>query len=422
MTAKAYKYKTLILTALVALGCGSALGQDVSVTVSNPASGNAVVKASVNTKSIVAKANVLSKNLELTLGDLGTDISSEVADLAPKIVASATSMLSDIKVDVNTDSAGFSNSGDAQGFRSEKSKSYSKSYPLDGNDRIKLVNQYGRIQVNTWDQHQIKVDVQIKVQAEDDATAQKLLDGVQIHDSKDGDDVTFRTEIERFGSSWKLFNFGNNDKHKVEINYTVYMPAKNDLDVENSYGAINLPDLSGKVKISCSYGAVSAQNLNGPSNEIEGSYGSVKAGWVSGAKLDYSYGNVELDGCNTLKADMSYGSFKLHKLTGTGEFDISYVGGFKIEELSDSFKRLKVDASYSGVAVGTDGAGSFNFDITTTYGGFDYNPSKTTITSKNPPDGSKHIGPTRNYKGHTGRDGSDASVNIHTSYGGVDFN
>jgi hypothetical protein len=64
---------------------------------------------------------------------------------------------------------------------------------------------------------------------------------------------------------------------------------------------------------------------------------------------------------------------------------------------------------------------NFEFDITTSYGGFNYNSDKVTITSKTPPDGSKHIGTTRNYKGHVGKGGSDAQVNIQTSYGGVNF-
>jgi hypothetical protein len=80
-----------------------------------------------------------------------------------------------------------------------------------------------------------------------------------------------------------------------------------------------------------------------------------------------------------------------------------------------------VNSSYSGVSLGVPGGNNFDFDITTSYGGFNYNDDKVTITSKTPPDGSKHIGPTRNYKGHFGKEGAEAQVNIHTNYGGVNF-
>ena len=428
MTAKVYKCALTVAAVFFAAG-SACFAQDVSVSVNlSSGSGNATVKAKVKTKDIEAKAKSFGNDIELSLNNLGTDLSNQLTKLAPKIESAVSDIVSDIDINVSTDGDSYSHSNGNKGNQSndvggkyEKSKTYSKSYPIDGNDRIKLVNQYGKIMVTTWDRKEVKVDVVIKAQAEDEGSAQKLLDGVHIGDGKDGDEVTFRTSIDRVGGGWKFWDFGNNKKHKVEINYTVYMPAHTDLSVEDSYGGIELPDLSGRVKISSSYGSVNAQDLSNPNNEIEGSYGSLRVGSMGGARLDYSYGSVEIDACGPLKADLSYGSFKMGKLSGPGEFDISYVGGFKIAELGDNFKKLKVDASYSSVALGVPASNNFNFDITTTYGGFDYSDGKVTVTSKNPPDGAKHIGPTRNYKGHYGRDGSDAVVNIHTSYGGVNI-
>ena len=422
MTAKIYKSLLVAVAAFLMAGT-ACYAQDTSVSVNlSASSGSLKVKAKVKKKAIEIEAKSFSKDLELSLNNLGADISNQVDKLTPKIEAAVNDLVSDVDVSVSTDGNNYSYSYTSpDGGKYEKSKTYSKTYPVDGNDRIKLSNQYGKIQVNTWDRHEVKVDVLIKAQAEDEGAAQKLLDGVHISDGKDGGEVNFRTEIDRIGGGFRFWDFGNNKKHKVEIDYTVYMPAKTDLNVEDSYGGIELPDLSGKVKISTSYGSVSAQNLSNPNNEIEGSYGSLRAGSIGGAKLDFSYGSVDIDACGGLKADLSYGSFKLGKLSGPGEFDISYVGGFKIEELAGDFKKLKVDDSYSSVALGVPGSNNFNFDITTTYGGFNYDDGKVTITSKNPPDGAKHIGPTRNYKGHFGRDGSDGIVNIQTSYGGVSF-
>jgi hypothetical protein len=378
--------------------------------------------------------NHLVNNILVKVGDITSKVDFEVngneknidINVDPKIDLQLGGLLKNLNLDIDPDvHLNFSDDGNnqdnGQGYRVEKSKSYSKSYPIDGNDKIKLSNQYGRITVNTWDRHEIKVDVQIKAQAEDDGTAQKLLDGVQIRDSKSGDLVSFRTSIEPSNnSSWKIWEWGDKKKHKVEINYTVYMPAKTDLNVEDSYGGIELPDLAGKVKISCSYGSVQAQNLSNPADDIEGSYGSLKVASVNGARLDYSYGSVEMDECNNLKADLSYGSFKLGKLKGTADLDLSYMGGTKIEEMSAGFKRLNVNASYSGLSVGVPGNNNFDFDVTTTYGGFNYSDDKVTITSKTPDD-SKHYSSTKNYKGHFGKGGSEAQVSVHSTYGSVSF-
>jgi len=413
-------YKPVLAVGMAVL-CLTANGfaQDVAVSVNTSQSGDVSVKAKVKTKELKRKLDAFSKNLSASLDNLGTNISNNVDDLVNGIVANTTNI--DVQVSGSGNSYSYDNSGDDNSRSSVREKTYTKSYPIDGNDRIKLSNQYGRIVVNTWDQHQIKVDVHIRAEADNDGDAQKLIDGVQINDSKDGDQVSFRTQIERNNSSWKLWNFGGNKKHKIEIDYNVYMPARTDLNVEESYGSIQLPDLGGKVKISSSYGSVSVQNLSNWSNEIEGSYGSLKVGSMNGGRVDFSYGSVDVDECTNLKADLSYGSFKLGKLKGVGELNLSYVGGVKIDELAASFKKLNIDASYCSVAMGVPGGNNFDFDITTSYGGFSYNDDKVIITSKTPADGSKHIGSTRNYKGHFGREGSDAQIMIHTSYGGVNF-
>ncbi|MDB4902598.1 MAG: hypothetical protein JWQ63_1879 [Mucilaginibacter sp.] len=420
MIVKIFKYTLLVLIPLLTSQVGFA--QEINTSKQNVSQQNTNdidinFKLNINdlVKNLVVKVNEIAPKIELGLKDYEKDLNFNVTS---KIDLG----LSDLK---NLDLDNYINNSDEdfrEGRVKQKFKSYSKSYPIDANDKIRLSNQYGRIIVNTWDRHEIKVDVQIKAEANDDDEAQKLLDGVQIRDSKEGDLVSFRTTIEpNENGSWKIWEWGGKKNRKLEINYTVYMPTKTDLTVEDSYGSIQLPNLDGRVKIRSSYGSVLAQNLSNPSNEIEGSYGSLKVGTLNGAHLDYSYGSVDMDECSNLKANLSYGSFKLGKLKGTADLDLSYVGGFKIEEMGSTFKRLNVNSSYSGVSLGVPGSNNFDFDITTNYGGFNYNDNKVTITSKTPPDGSKHVGPTRNYKGHFGKEGNEAQVNIHTTYGSVNI-
>ena len=418
MKLRVYKATVLLLAAVFASHMES-YGQTTSV------SGGTVTNVTVTTnfdeQDFKLQMDDLGKNIKAGLKDLSKSMSLSFNGIVPKIKVDVSGLSKDFdfdinpKIDVSMDNA-FDDKGDDAGIAqmAEKIKNYSKSYPLNGNDKIKLSNQYGRIIVNTWDKREVKVDVEIKAEAPSDADAQKLMDGVHINNSKSGDLVAFRTDIEH------SFNWGGNHGRKIEINYIVYMPARTDLNVEDSYGAITLPNLDGHVKISSSYGSVTAQNLSNAANEIEGSYGSMKIARINGTKLDYSYGSVMIEECNNLKADLSYGSFTLGKLKGVGEFGLSYVGGFKINDLAGSLKKLTIDASYSGVSAGIVNA-NFDFDITTSYGGFNYNNDKVTVTSKTPPDGSKHVGSTRNYKGHAGHGNSETQVNINTSYGGVNF-
>jgi hypothetical protein len=444
MKAKIFKPAFLALTALLTVSAAGFAQEKPAVTTvqSNmfpdtlKFNGNAFqlkmndlnINLNFNLNNLVTKLNNIAPQINLELNDLNLDDVAPNVNIDLKGLDNLNFNLNNIvpKIDLEFNdiekSAPENDKNQAVSPKIEKIKNYSKSYPIDGNDRIKLSNQYGKIAVTTWDRHEVKVDVQIKATAGDDDEAQKLLDGVNIRDSKEGDQVSFKTSIAPNNPGyWKILGLGSKKSHKIEVNYTVYMPAKTDLNVEDSYGAITLPDLDGKIKISSSYGSVSAENLTNPANEISGSYGSLKIGSLNGGRLDFSYGSVDIDECNNLKADLSYGSFKLGKLKGAADMDLSYVGGFKIEEVSNSFKRLNVNSSYSGVSLGVPVNNNFDFDITTSYGGFSYNDDKVTITSKTPPDGSKHVSMTKNYKGHVGKGSAEAQVNIHTTYGGVTF-
>jgi hypothetical protein len=427
-------YKTLLPAIIACMGINTAcFAQSVSISVNTQPSVS--VKTTVTEKDVQVQLDGFEKTLTDGLKDLGKNLSLSINNIAPKLSLQLSNLANNISIDVNPDvnisssgsgwsysSSGSSNDNADDGQNgTQKVKNYSKSYPIDGNDQIKLSNQYGKITVNTWDRHEVKVDIEIKAEAASDDDAQKLLDGVQINDGKSGDVVSFKTEIGHNNSSWSLFNMSRSKVRKLTINYTVYMPAKTDLSVDESYGSMELPNLSGKVKISSSYGSVSAQNLSNPANEIDGSYGSLNAVSINGARLDFSYGSVNIEECNNLKADLSYGSFKLGRLKGGADMDLSYVGGFKIDQLANSFKKLNISSSYSTVSLGVPGTNNFDFDITTTYGGFNFSDDKVTITSKTPADGSKHPGPTKNFKGHFGKEGSESQVSIHSTYGGVNF-
>ena len=415
---------------LLFLLAGTIIGKAQTVSVSVNAKPLISVSTSFSDTDLQSGMNELAKTVKTSIRSLAKNINTDLKGLNINMgvsvndssVAGNINIAPDINLNLNLQ--GLDDDSEPAGdntFSSAKYKNYSKSYALDAKDRIRLSNQYGRITVNTWDRHEVKVDVQIKAEADDDGEAQKLLNGVEIIDSKNGGQVSFRTEIEhQNGNSWSIFNWGHNKTHKLTINYTVFMPVKTDLNVEDSYGAIILPDLDGKVKITSSYGSVTAKNLNNAANEIEGSYGNMHAAAVNGAHVDYSYGNLDMEQCNTLHADLSYGSFKIGKLTDAGDLSISYVGGFKIGELSNSFTRLNINSDYSSIVIGLPNNNSFNFDVTTTYGGFNFNNSKVTLTTKPSADG-RHYSTTKTYKGYLGKSGSEARVNIQTNYGSVNF-
>lgn len=263
----------------------------------------------------------------------------------------------------------------------------------------------------------------LKVGANDDELAQKLLDNVTIRDSKDGSGVYFKTNInsDDNGSSWSLFGGRRNNVRKIEVNYTVYMPSRNPLNISNKYGATILPDLDGKLNINNSYGSLVAKALSNPGNQISVKYGSATIGSLNGSDLDVAYGSLNLNECNKLNADISYSSAKIGRLTTSGNINVKFSGNLNINEVDKNVKNLAVNSSYSSVKLGISNDHNADFDVTVRYGSFNYGGHDINITSKSPADNDRGFNPTKNYKGHLGKGSNDKTITINTSYGSVSF-
>jgi len=421
MNLKAYK-PALILLALLA-AAKPAFPQDTTVTsekqeMSVPDSGDHTMHLKgfkhdlkMNMKHLELAMNDLNSNLNIGLKELNTDIHTIVM---PEI----TNMVNDIKVSVNDNAL---NDMVQKGDISEKVKSYSKSYPMDGNDKLNIDNKFGKVLVNAWNKNEVKVDVEIRSYADNDETAQKMIDAVSISDSKEGNVVSFGTNFGKGSSNsvWDLFN-NRNDHHKVEVNYTIYMPTKNGLSISNKYGSIEIPDMSGKVSIDCAYGSFSGGSMTHADNEVRVRYGSAKFENIASGDIQVSYGSLDMGDAGSLNAGLRYSSAKIGRIKNSANIDGHYAGGIKIEGLDKNFSSFSFSSNYSNLTVGIDNSTNANFDITVRYGDFSYGDAPVQITEKTPSDDSKGWRPTKNFKGHIGK-GGGGTINISTSYGGVKF-
>lgn len=261
--------------------------------------------------------------------------------------------------------------------------------------------------------------MQIKANASDEQTAQKLIDAITISDSKNGDVVSFRTNFGTGNSSvWNLFN-NMNDRHRAEVNYTVYMPTTLSLDLRNRYGAVVLPSLSGKVVIDNAYGSLEAKALTNPENEFSFHYYEVSIEELKGGDLNLSYGSLKLGTVGRLDANVNYAPIDIEKLNTSGSINVKYGGGIKISEISKALKSLDIDSKYSSVNIGLKGDENFDFDVTVKYGSFNFDDNRLKVTSKSPSDDTRGYHPTKNYKGYAGNNNSNNKINISSIYQSV---
>ncbi|MEJ7778066.1 MAG: hypothetical protein WKF68_00635 [Daejeonella sp.] len=304
----------------------------------------------------------------------------------------------------------------------EKTRIISKTYSVDGNDKLAISNQYGKVAVHTWAKNEIKVDVEIKAFESTENDAQNLLESVTITDTRQGDLINFKTSFGKTSMNfWSKVRNGKEERRGVQVNYVVYMPSKNPLDINNQYGGIILPDFSGPVNINSSYGGFSGGKLDNPANQVKVSYGTASLEDYSNGNLTVSYGTLNLASASKVNATVKYSGARITKLTSGGTFDLSYSGGFKIDNVDKNVKNLVINSSYSGVTLGIDENADFDFDVTVSYAGFNYNNDKINLVNQLSDAGKTKVwNPTKNYKGSMGK-GSDSRIIIKSSYGAVKF-
>jgi len=385
-----------------------------TVSLNNPAQVqlNAAIKPIAGLKAEMRKLTANIKNISTTaniqLKVAMKSLNASVKEVAPQINMAFK----------ESDDADYSdNIQDGNSL----TKTYSKTYSVDGNDQVVLDNRYGNIVVNTWARNEVKVDVQIRVSANNNEAAQKMLDNVNISDSKDGNTVAFKTNINAVKNTWMSLFKGNGGDHQLQIDYIVYMPSRNELTVSNRYGGITLPNMEGKITINSAYGNLAAKTLSNQAT-IQLKYGNADIEAVGNAAIELSYGSLKLGLANNISANLSYSGIKIGKLRETGSINTRYGDGVQIGDLARTVHNLSINASYSGVNLGLSGDESADFAVTVHYGDFNYGNHAVTITGKNPGDNDKGVHMTRSYKGFIGKGGdSGRNIAINDSYGSVTF-
>jgi len=279
----------------------------------------------------------------------------------------------------------------------EKRRTYSKSYPLSGSDKVSLSNQFGEMKIITWEKNEIKVDVTIVTKASSDDVAQKIMDKIRIEDGKSGNRVYFKTDMNKMSNNSGTNKKGEYKEQSMKIDYLVYMPSTNTLEANNQFGPLSLPDYKGEV-------------------DLESKFGSLTTGRLMNVKnIDVEFGNATIAHLNGGKVTIKFSKGTVAGMSGNVLLRFEFCDKIKIG-LSNEVKDLDMKNSYSTVYLDATGNLSADFDVHTSFGEF---KNKTSFAINEEKSDSDRHGPKFD-KNYSGRAGSGANkVNIRSEFGEV---
>jgi hypothetical protein len=274
-------------------------------------------------------------------------------------------------------------------------KDYNKSYPVT-NETLVLMSRYGKMNIETWDKNEIKVEAHISVGAHSNEYATQVLNRVTINDEKKDDRIIFMTQV----TGWS--DNGSNGGHEMQIDYTVHLPANAKLYAENSYGPLTIGDYKGESELVCRSGTLTAGKLSN-SKSLTEEYGRVDIESISDSKLMFRNSRVDIA-----------------KIAGkiTGQFDYCTSIDMPVD---NALKQLELMNNYTNLYLVAPSDFAADYDITTTNArvtGKNHFVIKEEPVSTAANSRTNNFSPNHKYAGSLGK-GGGTQINIKSNYGNI---
>jgi hypothetical protein len=318
-----------------------------------------------------------------------------------------------------------------------KEKKISKTFNVSATAALDVSNKYGTVYVTTWDQNQTVIDVVIKVSGNNEGHLEKRLNSI---------DVNFNATTAKVTAETKIGNYAG--KASMEINYTIKVPKKGSIDVNNQYGNIILGKIYGRTMLKLQYGNLSADQLNGNKNELNlqytdvatidhialgkitvqysslkiqnaadeltlnSEYTDVKLGAVKRLNLKTAYGDIKVDNVQDVAGTASYSDVRIGTLTGMLNYSTTY-GDIVVGRISKDVSSVFISGQYSDINIKYDAAWAFDFSAKTLYADV-RGAQNFTLQEK------KETGSSRYYRGYH-RSSGTGRLTIESDYGDINL-
>jgi hypothetical protein len=348
----------------------------------------------------------------------------------------------------------------ANGPMQEFTKTINREFGTSADGTTALYNKYGTVNVRTWQNNSVKIDVTIVVSAKNQRDADETFKNINVNFTSAWGYVKAETMIAEEmnyggGNWWPVKTCGDDFK----INYEVWMPVSNQLDLKNKYGNSWVAALKGKLIADIKYGELRAETI---SNDVDlnlgygktwltkvnnlygqSSYSELNITEANDIQLDTKYSETKVDKANNLRITSKYDDFNLgiveelrlqtkyanlrsnsvRKAFITAQYsdmgfasvwdgldaDMSY-GSLDIDALSRNFSNVNVVGKYTGVSVAVERGTAYRFDAEVDYADA-HVPTAATVKSRSDSNNRETM------KGYLGNEGAKGLVKARLTYG-----
>jgi len=320
----------------------------------------------------------------------------------------------------------------------QKKKFVEKNYQVTTTTKLRIDNKFGKVEVNSWEKNEFDIKIEIIGKGSNEERAQRILNAIDIDITESSTEIEFETEIE---------STKNKNEEGFEINYRIYMPEGNPLEIKNSFGDVTMGNRSNDLEVNVAYGSLKAGDISGEayikvsfgsgsvgeieegeatikysSFEMDGAkildltqgFSDIELGDIDDLELESKYGKVEIEKAGRVDADAHFSGFDIEELTGSLELDCSYLGDFRIDRLTKSFTLVDIDGKFGSYEIGLEPG--LNADLNAEFSFADLKVASDVDVDFHyrVKESNKSI-----YKGKIGQGDSSKMIRVDSSYGNL---
>ncbi len=270
-----------------------------------------------------------------------------------------------------------------------------RKFKVAENTAVEVSNKYGKIHVITWEKDSVKVEVDLRISANNYQKMEKYRDNISFQFSSNRSLIEARTVFANQGGIISDFVDAFIPSNQVTINYMVYVPSTINLKIENKFGDIYMDDFNGNLEIILSNGDLKANKLSGDPlfvlNAGDGVINSIRKGKVVvsysdlrikemiDSKIESRSSRITLDNArdisilsrrdkfdiNTisdLSVDGYFTTLAIEELKKELKASMKY-GSIMVDQIDDKFSLINIDSEYTDIDLIFDRTTSYNIDI-----------------------------------------------------------
>jgi hypothetical protein len=291
------------------------------------------------------------------------------------------------------------------GPQREFTKNINREFGTTARGVTALYNKYGKVNVNTWSRNSVKIDITIVVNAGDQRVADRAFDRIKVNFVNTAGYVKSETVVE------EMDRLPRATCQDFQINYDVWIPEGNQLDLKNKYGNSYVANLNamlnadikhgdlrteaiaGDLRISLAHGKahiLRVGNVYGQVNDgelslpeardvqldtwssklkidqagavrITSRYDDITFGRLDDLRLQTKYTNVQLENARSTLLTGQYTDFKFTNVSEKVDADLLY-GNLVVKALGRNFSEVNVVGEHTTVRVAVERGAAFRFD------------------------------------------------------------